>query len=46
MKKLLDCERNEMTRILSLFQIKTVGSAWAFLVGSAILFLFSAFQAI
>ena len=34
-----------MTRILSLFQIKTVRSAWAFLFGSALLFLFGVYQA-
>ena len=33
-----------MTRILSLFQIKTVRSAWIFLFGSALLFLFGAYQ--
>jgi hypothetical protein len=34
-----------MTRILSLFQIKTVRSAWVFLVGSGLLLLFGAYQA-
>jgi hypothetical protein len=33
-----------MTRILGLFQIKTVRSAWVFLFGSALLFLFGIFQ--
>ena len=33
-----------MTRILSLFQIKTVRSAWVFLFGSALLFIFGAYQ--
>ena len=35
-----------MTRILSLFQIKTVRSAWVFLVGSGLLFVFGAYQAL
>ena len=35
-----------MTRILSLFQIKTVRSAWVFLVGSALMFAFGAYQAL
>lgn len=34
-----------MTRILSLFQIKTVRSAWVFLIGSGLLFVFGAYQA-
>lgn len=34
-----------MIRILSLFQIKTVRSAWVFLVGSGLLFVFGVFQA-
>lgn len=35
-----------MTRILSLFQIKTVRSAWVFLVGSGLMFAFGAYQAL
>lgn len=35
-----------MTRILSLFQIKTVRSAWVFLIGSGLLFIFGAFQVV
>jgi hypothetical protein len=34
-----------MTRILALFQIKTLRSAWVFLLGSALLFLFGIYQA-
>ena len=34
-----------MTRILGLFQIKTVRSAWVFLVGSGLLFIFGAYLA-
>lgn len=34
-----------MTRILSLFQIKTVRSAWIFLIGSGLMFAFGAYQA-
>jgi hypothetical protein len=34
-----------MTRILTLFQIKTVRSAWVFFFGSALLVLFGAYQA-
>lgn len=34
-----------MTRILSLFQIKTVRSAWVFFVGSGLLFVFGVYQA-
>ena len=33
-----------MTKILSILQIKTVRSAWAFLVGSGLLFLFGVYQ--
>lgn len=33
-----------MTRILSLLQIKTVRSAWVFLVGSVLLLIFGAYQ--
>lgn len=35
-----------MTRILSLFQIKTVRSAWVFLVGSALMLAFGVYEAI
>jgi hypothetical protein len=35
-----------MTRILSLFQIKTVRSAWVFLAGSGLLFAFGVYQAV
>ncbi len=33
-----------MTRILRLLQVKTVRSAWMFLIGSGLLFLFGAYQ--
>ena len=35
-----------MKRILVLFQIKTIRSAWVFLVGSVLLFAFGAYQAL
>jgi hypothetical protein len=35
-----------MTRILSLFQIRTVRSAWVFLIGSGIMFIYGAYQAL
>lgn len=35
-----------MTQLLSLLQIKTVRSAWVFLVGSALMFVFGAYQAV
>ena len=35
-----------MVRILSLFQIKTARSAWVFLVGSGLMFVFGAYQVI
>lgn len=35
-----------MTHILALFQIKTVRSAWVFLIGSGIMFIFGAYQGI
>jgi hypothetical protein len=35
-----------MTRILNLFQIKTIRSAWVFLVGSGLLFIFGVYQAL
>jgi len=35
-----------MTRILSLFQIKSVRSAWVFLLGSGLMFVFGTYQAV
>lgn len=38
--------RDDIKRILHLFQIKTVRSAWVFLIGSVLMFMFGAYQAL